>query len=61
MATVRWRRRRLLAKHRLHWSTAELARRWSTIAACRSRFCTCSCAHGSHAHQRAVQNPGLEL
>ena len=43
MATVRWRCRRALAKHSTQASAADVARRYSAIVACRSRFCTCSC------------------
>ena len=45
MATVRWRCRRALAKHSTQLSAADVARRYSAIVACRSRFCTCSCWH----------------
>ncbi len=43
MATVRWRWRRVLAKHSMQLSSADVARRYSAIVACLSRFCTCSC------------------
>ena len=44
MATVRWRWRRALAKHSMQLSSADVARRYSAIVACLSRFCTCSCS-----------------